>query len=66
MLEEIGSSGATVLVQDYQLALLPALLKAARPEIQVGIFWHVPWPNPEAFRICPWRTEILQGMLGAD
>lgn len=66
VLEEIGSAQATVLVQDYQLALLPAMLKAARPDIQVGIFWHIPWPNPEAFRICPWRAEILHGMLGAD
>jgi trehalose 6-phosphate synthase len=53
-------------VQDYQLALVPEMLKAARPDIQVGIFWHIPWPNPEAFRICPWRAEILHGMLGAD
>jgi trehalose 6-phosphate synthase len=66
VLDEIGSGDATVLVQDYQLALVPQLLKAARPEIRVGIFWHIPWPNPEAFRICPWRAEILQGMLGAD
>lgn len=66
VLDEIGSGHATVLVQDYQLGLLPALLKAARPDIRVGIFWHIPWPNPEAFRICPWREEILQGMLGAD
>jgi trehalose 6-phosphate synthase len=66
VLEEIGTGDATVLVQDYQLALVPEMLKAARPDIQVGIFWHIPWPNPEAFRICPWRTEILHGMLGAD
>jgi trehalose 6-phosphate synthase len=66
VLEEIGSGEATVLVQDYHLALLPQLLKAGRPDIRVGIFWHIPWPNPEAFRICPWRVEILQGMLGAD
>lgn len=66
VLEEIGAGNATVLVQDYQLALVPAMLKTARPDIQVGIFWHIPWPNPEAFRICPWRAEILQGMLGAD
>jgi trehalose 6-phosphate synthase len=66
VLEEIGSGAATVFVQDYQLALVPEMLKAARPDIQVGIFWHIPWPNPEAFRICPWRAEILHGMLGAD
>lgn len=66
VLEEIGPGKAVVLVQDYQLSLVPQLLKAARPELCVGIFWHIPWPNPEAFRICPWRVELLQGMLGAD
>lgn len=66
VLEEIGDGDAVVLVQDYHLALLPQLLKAARPELRVGSFWHIPWPNPEAFRICPWRAEILTGMLGAD
>jgi len=66
ILEEVGSGAAMVLVQDYQLALVPEMLKAARPDISVGIFWHIPWPNPEAFRICPWRAEILKGILGAD
>lgn len=66
VLDEIGSADATVFVQDYQLALVPRMLKAVRPEIRVGIFWHIPWPNPEAFRICPWRAELLKGMLGAD
>ena len=66
VLEEIGTGDAVVLVQDYQLSLVPKLLKAARPDLRVGLFWHIPWPNPEAIRICPWRSEILQGMLGAD
>jgi alpha,alpha-trehalose-phosphate synthase [UDP-forming] len=66
ILEEIGPSRATVLVQDYHLALVPQLLKQKRPDLRVGVFWHIPWPNPEAFRICPWRTEILKGLLGAD
>jgi alpha,alpha-trehalose-phosphate synthase [UDP-forming] len=66
ILDEIGSGEAMVLVQDYQLALVPEMLKAERPDIRVGIFWHIPWPNPESFRICPWRTEILKGLLGAD
>ncbi|MCL4315720.1 MAG: trehalose-6-phosphate synthase [Gammaproteobacteria bacterium] len=66
VLEEIGGGKAVVLVQDYQLALLPQLLKNARPDLQVGLFWHIPWPNPEAFRICPWGADILAGMLGAD
>jgi len=66
ILEEIGSGDAMVLVQDYHLALVPEMLKAVRPEIRVGIFWHIPWPNPESFRICPWRAQILKGILGAD
>ena len=55
-----------VLIQDYHLALLPQIIKESRPDAQIGIFWHVPWPSPEAFSVCPWRKEILQGMLGAD
>lgn len=66
VLDEIGTGKAMVLVQDYQLALLPRLLKEARPELLVGIFWHIPWPNPDAFRICPWAADVLNGMLGAD
>lgn len=66
VLEEVGRGEAVVLVQDYQLALLPRLLRQARPELRVGLFWHIPWPNPDAFRICPWGAEILDGMLGSD
>lgn len=66
VLEEIGSENAVVMVQDYQLALVPGMIKAKRPDIRVGLFWHIPWPNAEAFRICPYRVELLQGMLGAD
>ncbi len=55
-----------VLVQDYHLALVPALVKEKHPDAKVALFWHIPWPNPEAFGICPWRQEILGGMLGAD
>jgi trehalose 6-phosphate synthase len=55
-----------VLVQDYHFALLPRLLKERRPDARVAIFWHIPWPNPEAFGICPWQSELLDGLLGAD
>lgn len=55
-----------ILVQDYHFALLPALIKKKRPDAKVAIFWHIPWPNPESFGICPWKKEILLGMLGAD
>ena len=67
LLEEIaGEDSPLVLVQDYHLALLPSLIKERRPDAKVAIFWHIPWPNPEAYGICPWRQEILQGMLGSD
>lgn len=61
-----GAPGGLVLVQDYHFALLPGLIKRARPDARVGVFWHIPWPNPEAFGICPWQTEMLDGLLGAD
>ena len=55
-----------VLAQDYHFALLPQLVKQARPDARVALFWHIPWPNFEAFGICPWQEEILLGLLGAD
>jgi trehalose 6-phosphate synthase len=67
LLEEMeGCSNPIVFVQDYHFALLPRLIKAARPDARVAIFWHIPWPNPEAFGICPWQAELLDGLLGAD
>jgi trehalose-6-phosphate synthase len=67
VLEEIRNiERPIVLVQDYHFALLPRMIKAARPDAQIGIFWHVPWPSAEAFSICPWRRVLLDGMLGAD
>lgn len=66
VLDEVGTESAVVMVQDYQLALVPGMIKQRRPDLRVGLFWHIPWPNPEAFRICPFRVEVLQGMLGAD
>jgi alpha,alpha-trehalose-phosphate synthase [UDP-forming] len=55
-----------VLIQDYHCALLPRLIKEERPDARVALFWHIPWPNPESFSICPWQRELLHGMLGAD
>jgi alpha,alpha-trehalose-phosphate synthase [UDP-forming] len=55
-----------VLVQDYHFALLPRMIKQERPDARVALFWHIPWPNPEAFRICPWQSELVDGLLGAD
>ena len=61
-----GVEQPVVLVQDYHFALLPRMIKQRRPEARVGVFWHIPWPNPEAFGICPWQAELLDGLLGAD
>ena len=67
LLEEMeGEQYPVVLVQDYHFALLPRMIKEVRPDARVAIFWHIPWPNPEAFGICPWQRELLDGMLGAD
>jgi trehalose-6-phosphate synthase len=64
--EMVSAEQPAVLVQDYHFALLPRLLKEQRPDARVAIFWHIPWPNPEAFGICPWQCELLDGLLGAD
>ncbi len=67
VLEEMADTEQpVVIVQDYHFALLPKLIKERRPDARVGIFWHIPWPNSEAFGICPWQEELLQGMIGAD
>ena len=67
VLDEIKNlDSPCVLVQDYHFALLPRMIKRARPDARVALFWHIPWPNPESFGICPWQTELLYGMLGAD
>jgi len=61
-----GVEEPCVLIQDYHFALLPRMIKEKRPDARIAIFWHIPWPNPEAFGICPWQKELLYGMLGAD
>jgi trehalose 6-phosphate synthase len=67
LLEEMADTeNPVVIVQDYHFVLLPKLIKQRRPDARVGIFWHIPWPNPEAFGICPWQHELLEGLLGAD
>jgi len=67
LLQELeGFEEPCVLIQDYHFALLPRLIKEKRPDARVAIFWHIPWPNPEAFGICPWQKELLHGLLGAD
>jgi len=66
VLDEIDGRPAAVFTQDYHLALLPRLIRNAEPDIITGQFWHIPWPSPEIFRICPWQEELLDGMLGND
>jgi len=66
VLEEIGFERPLIFIQDYHLALLSRMIKEKRQDALVIQFWHIPWPNPEAFRICPWKKEILEGLLGND
>lgn len=66
VLEEAEGEPALVFVQDYHFALLPRMLKTARSDLVVAQFWHIPWPNREVFRVCPWGDELLHGLLGND
>ena len=63
--KEAQSDDPVVLVQDYHFALLPALVREKLPKATIITFWHIPWPNPESFGICPWRREIIEGLLGS-
>ncbi len=66
VLEEANGEPAFVFIQDYHFALLPRMLKERNPRLIVAQFWHIPWPNREAFRAFPWKTELLDGLLGND
>jgi trehalose 6-phosphate synthase len=61
-----AAQGATVWVQDYQLQLVPKMLRELRPDLTIGFFLHIPFPPIELFMQMPWRTEIVEGLLGAD
>ena len=63
---EVASPGATVWVHDYQLQLVPAMLRELRPDLRIGFFLHIPFPAQELFLRLPWRTEVVRGLLGAD
>lgn len=65
VVEEAHREDPVVLVQDYHFALLPEMLRRKLPKATIITFWHIPWPNPESFGICPWREELLRGMLGS-
>ncbi|MFA6039372.1 MAG: trehalose-6-phosphate synthase [Candidatus Peribacteraceae bacterium] len=66
VLEEVKTDDPVILIQDYHFALLPRLLHEKLPKASIITFWHIPWPNPEAFGICPWTEEILRGLLGSS
>ncbi|MEQ9008802.1 MAG: trehalose-6-phosphate synthase, partial [Ekhidna sp.] len=65
-LEQVIEEGDTVWIHDYQLLLLPTLLRNKYPDISIGFFLHIPFPSYESFRLLPWRRELLEGMLGSD
>ncbi len=65
VVKEADSDNPVVLAQDYHLALLPEMIRRALPKATIITFWHIPWPNPESFGICPWREELLKGLLGS-
>jgi trehalose 6-phosphate synthase len=64
--EEVGSAHMPIFIQDYHLALVAPALRARLPQARTAFFWHIPWPYPERFRICPWSSEILRGLLKND
>ncbi len=66
ILRAVGDEPAIVLLQDYQLALAARMLRDAKPDLSLVLFWHIPWPNAEVFRILPWRRELLDGLLATD
>jgi len=66
VLEEADDDAAFVFVQDYHFAMLPRLLKERNPNLIVGHFWHIPWPNPEVFQTFPWKEQLLDSLLGND
>lgn len=63
---EAKSPDPIILVQDYHFALLPSMLRKRLPDATIITFWHIPWPNPEVFGICPWKEEIIAGLLGSS
>lgn len=66
VVEEAKTNDPVVLVQDYHFALLPKMIRERLPNATVITFWHIPFPNPEVFGICPWRDQLLEGMLGSS
>ncbi|GAA1839728.1 trehalose-6-phosphate synthase [Pseudonocardia ailaonensis] len=63
---KVAADGATVWIQDYQLQLMPGMLRELRPDLKIGFFLHIPFPPTELFMQLPWRSAIVEGLLGAD
>jgi len=66
ILEELPVKSPFIFIQDYHFTLLAKIIKEKRPDATIALFWHIPWPTPESFSICPYQKEILDGMLGCD
>jgi trehalose 6-phosphate synthase len=64
--EEVSADDPIILVQDYHFALAPRMIRKHLPRATILTFWHIPWPNAERFGICPWRDELLEGLLGSS
>ncbi len=66
VVKESLTDDPVILIQDYHFALAPKLIREKLPKATIITFWHIPWPNAESFGICPWREEILEGLLGSS
>ena len=66
VIAELPAKNPFIFIQDYHFTLLAKLIKEKRPDATIALFWHIPWPTPESFSICPYQKEILDGMLGCD
>jgi trehalose 6-phosphate synthase len=66
VIQEADSEDPIILVQDYHFALAPQMIRERLPRATIITFWHIPWPNSERFGICPWRDELLAGLLGSS
>jgi trehalose 6-phosphate synthase len=66
VVEEAKTDNPVVLIQDFHLALVPKMVRDHLPNATIITFWHIPWPNPERYAICPWYVEILEGLLGSS
>ncbi|HSA64879.1 MAG TPA: trehalose-6-phosphate synthase [Nitrospira sp.] len=66
VVEEAKTDNPVVLIQDFHLALVPKIVRDHLPHATIITFWHIPWPNPERYAICPWYVEILEGLLGSS